>query len=142
MDDFLGGLPCDAALCHATAQQLGHLRHALRRAFVGHGPTQLLGLARGKARGRHGHSHDLLLEQRHAQGAGQDGLQHRVGVAHRLTPGAAVQVGVHHLAHDGAGTNQSHLDDQIIKFSRLHAWQGGHLSSALHLKDTQGVGPL
>ena len=62
----------DAALGHPRAQSLFDLLHALGRAFEAHRPAQLFGFAAGEAGRFHGHAENLLLEDRHAQGALQD----------------------------------------------------------------------
>ena len=51
--------------------------HALDRALEAHRAAQLLGLAAGEAGDRHRHAQELLLEERHAERAGEDRLERR-----------------------------------------------------------------
>ncbi|GBC80356.1 hypothetical protein HRbin09_01591 [bacterium HR09] len=140
LHDVVGGLAGNAASGHPLPQLPLQLLHALQGAPGPHGPAQLLRLTPGKARRHHGHPHELLLKQRYAQGTLQDGLEVGVGVGHRFPTQAAVEVRVHHLAHDGARANDGHLHHQIVKAPGLHAGKGGHLRPAFHLENSHRVG--
>ena len=48
---------------------------------------------------------------------------------------------MHHVALDGAGPHDRHLDDEIVEASRLQARQHVHLRAALDLEDADGLGP-
>ena len=61
------------------------------------------------------------------------------GVSDRLAPAAAVDVRVHHVAHDGPGADDGHLHHQVVEALGLDARQGGHLGAALHLEHADGV---
>ena len=45
-----------------------------------------------------------------------------------------------HVALDGPGSDDSHLDHQIIKAARPEPWEHAHLSTAFDLKDSNGIG--
>jgi hypothetical protein len=60
----------------------------------------------------------------------------------RLTPLAPPQVGMQHLADNGAGADDRHLHDNIVKSLRHHARQARHLRTALHLKHADRIGFL
>ena len=53
---------------------------------------------------------------------------------------AALEIGVGHVAGDGAGADDGDLDDEVVEVSRLVARQRGHLRAALDLEDPGGVG--
>ncbi len=86
-----------------------------------------------------GDLHRLLLEQRHARGSCQRtsssswrGRYWRTRVD--LGAVAAAQIGMHHVALDGAGPHDRDLDDEVVEFLRLEARQHGHLRPALDLE--------
>ena len=133
-------LPRDPPLLHARAQPALDVPHALLRALEAHGPAQLLGLAAREAGHGHGHAQELLLEERHPQGALQDRLERRVRVAHLLLAVPPAQVGMDHLPHDGPGADDRHLHHEVVEVVGLHARQGRHLRAALHLEEAHGVG--
>ena len=60
-------------------------------------------------------------------------------VIYRLAATAAAQIGVHHIALNGAGSHDGYLNDQIVKRARLQAGQHVHLRPAFHLKRAQTV---
>ena len=130
----------DAALTHAAAQALLDHRHPLPRAFEAHRPPQLLGLAAGEAGSLHGHAQELLLKQRHAEGALQDRLQTGVGVGDGLAALAALEIGIGHVAGDRPRADDRHLHHQVVEDLGPVARQGRHLRPALDLEDTGGVG--
>src|SRR6266446_3371440 len=49
---------------------------------------------------------------------------------HHLRAFAPPQVGIHHLADNGAGANDGHLHYDVVEGFRLHARQARHLCSA------------
>ena len=46
---------------------------------------------------------------------------------------------MHHVALDGAGAHDRHLDDEVVELLRLQPRQHGHLGAALHLEDADGI---
>ena len=106
----------------------------------GHRATQLVGLAGRKASGVDGDLHRLFLEQRHATGPFQDRLKHRARVVDLLQAHAATQIGMHHVALDGAGPDDRDLDDEIVEFPRFQARQHRHLGARFDLEDAQRIG--
>ena len=140
--DGLRRLARDPLPRHAGAELPLHLVHGLLAALEAEGAPQFLRLAAGEARRRHGHAQELLLEERHAERALEDGLERRMRHGHGLAPRAAPEIRVHHVAHDGPGTDDGHLHDQIIEALGLEARQGRHLGAAFHLEDADGVGLL
>ena len=69
----------------------------------GHGAPQAVGLGRGEAGGDFGDLHGLFLEQGHAKGAAQNLFQLLGDIIHRLLAIAAADIGVDHVALNGAG---------------------------------------
>src|SRR3990170_1353172 len=63
-------------------------------------------------------------------------------VGHRLLTEAARDVGVDGAALDWTGTDQRHLDDQVLDACHLDAEQHLNLGPALNLDDAQDVGAL
>src|SRR3972149_2803625 len=63
-------------------------------------------------------------------------------VGHRLLTEAARDVGVDGAALDWTGTDQRHLDDQVLDARHLDAEQHLNLGPALNLDDAQDVGAL
>ena len=76
---------------------------------------QLLGLPAGEPGGHHRHPQQLLLKQRHAERPRQDRLERGMRVAHRLAPGAAVQIRMHHLPDDRPRPDDRHLHDEVVE---------------------------
>ena len=114
----------------------------------GHSLAQAVGLIAGKARRLHGNAHGLFLKQRHAQRLAQHPFEligrtvvgMGRGKGHRLAPGPAVEIGMDHIALNRSGTDNGHLNDQIIETDRLEARQHAHLRPALDLKDPDRIG--
>ena len=137
------------ALDHAAHHLFLQPADGAAAAEGGHGLAQLVELAGGEFGGHHGKLHGLFLEQRHALGAPEHGAQFigvteagiGGGIIFRLQPVAAAQVGMHHVALDGAGADDRHLDDEVIKAARLQARQHVHLGAAFHLEDAHRIGP-
>src|SRR5438445_13519004 len=83
-DDGLVRLARDPLLRHARPELLLHLVHGLLAPLEAEGAAQLFGLAPREARRGHGHAQELLLEERHAESASQDGLEIRMRHGHGL----------------------------------------------------------
>ena len=99
----------------AVVEPLVQLLHPLAAALGPHGHPQLVGLGRGEATDVDGQLHELLLEQRHAQGLRQCLLGERVGVGDDLLAVAAPDVGVDRAALDGSGADQGDLHHQVVE---------------------------
>ena len=55
---------------------------------------------------------------------------------------AAIQVGMHHVAHDRPRPDDGDLDDEVIEALGVDAGQRRHLRPALHLEDADRVSLL
>ena len=139
LNDFLLGHGGDSLARHARSEPRFDVMHALGGALEPHGAPQLFGLSAAEARRRHGDPQQLLLEDRDAQGSLQDRLKAGMGITYGLSPGAPVQVGVDHLAHDGPRSDKGDLHHQIVEASGLHPGQGGHLGPAFDLEDPHRI---
>ena len=107
-----------------------------------HGAAELIGFG-GRETGAHDRDlHRLLLEEWDAQRLLEDRFELGLGIFGHLLALAAAQIGMDHIALDGAGTDDRDLDHEIIKFLRLDPRQHRHLRPALDLEDAQRVGPL
>ena len=105
-----------------------------------HGAAQLVGLARGEVGGEHGDLHHLLLEDGHALGAHQRGLQFLGAIDGFGGQPAVAQEGVHHAALDGPGAHDGDLDHQVVVTTRLQPRQHAHLRAAFDLEHAHRVG--
>ena len=76
---------------------------------------RLFGFAARESGGDHGHAQQLLLKQRHAQRAAQHRFERGMQTIGRFPALAPVQIGMHHLAHDGAGPDDGHLHHDVVK---------------------------
>ena len=56
-------------------------------------------------------------------------------------PGAPPQIGMDHVALDGAWPHDGHLDHKVIEAARLQARQHRHLRAALDLEHADRIGP-
>ena len=101
--------PVMPLLRHPLAQLHFDLLHPLLGALEAHRAPQLLGLAAGEPGGHHRHPQQLLLEERHAERAREHRLERRMQRHHRLPPGAAIQIRMHHLPDDRPGADDRHL---------------------------------
>ena len=126
---------------HAGEQAVAEPGHALARPLGAHGLTQFVGLGRAEPGHIDGDLHQLLLEERHAEGAFQGRLHQRMEVGDGLGPVAPPDVGVHGVALDGAGPDEGDLDSQVVEAAGLHPGQGVHLGSRLDLEHAHRVGP-
>ena len=68
------------------------------------------------------------------------GSQRLVRIVDGLAAGAAVQVGMHHLADDRAGADDRDLDDEVVEVRGLQPRERRHLRAALDLEDADRVG--
>src|SRR5450432_1121900 len=57
-----------------------------------------------------------------------------------LFAASPAKVGMNHPSLNGTGAHDGDLDHQIVKATRLHARQHGHLCAALDLEHPDGVG--
>ena len=134
---------------HALQEAAAILADAAQVAEGGHGPAQAVGVVLAEPGRLDGQAHGLLLEQGDAQGLAQHPVQlvrravlrRGGGELHRVGPVAPAQVGVDHVALDGAGPDDGDLDDQVVEAPGLQARQHGHLGPALHLEDAHRVRP-
>ena len=126
------------------------VQHALQKALAeiadiavapegGQRPAQAIRLLRGEPRANDGNLHGLFLKERHAKCFAQHPAQFVRGKLHRFFPVAATNIGVHHVALNGPGPDDRHLDHQIIEGARAHARQEVHLRAAFHLKDAHTI---
>ena len=106
-----------------------------------HGAPELVGLAGREATGNDGDFHRLLLKQRHAHRLAENVLKFRLGIVDVLLALPATEIGMHHVALDGTGPDDRHLDDEIVELTRPEARQHRHLRPALDLEDAERVGP-
>ena len=88
----------------------------------------------------HGHAKDLLLKDGDAEGALQDGLEAGMDIVHRLTAVSAFEVGVNEATGYGSWTDDGYLNDQVVEPLWVVSRQRRHLSPALDLKYSNGVG--
>ena len=134
LEDLLRHRARHAARRHAVEEPRPHLLHARRRALGRHGLAQLVGVGRAEAGDGHGHLHQLLLEQGHAERALEDRLEQRVQVGDLLLAPAAPDVGVHRVALNGAGPDERHLNGDVVElrgatrgrvpiWARLSTWK-------------------
>ena len=89
----------------------------------------------------HRKTHYLFLKEGHTERLFQNRNQARVRVLHGFLTAPAAEIRMHHSAHDGPGPHDADLDHKVVKVSRLHPREHGHLRPALDLKGTQGIGP-
>ncbi|GAV36889.1 hypothetical protein ROTAS13_04578 [Roseomonas sp. TAS13] len=137
----LGEITLVATRNHALGElgaELLHLSLALEGA---HGAAELVGPGLAEPGGGDGELHRLFLEKRHAEGLVQDAPQLLGGIGHVLRVGAAVQIGMHHVALDRAGPHDRHLDHQVVELPGAQARQHVHLRPAFHLEDADGIRP-
>ena len=104
-----------------------------------HVTSQLIRLARVIPGTRDGQLHDLLLKQRNAKRATQNGLEAWMRVAHIFLARPTTKIRVHHLSLDRSRANDADLDDEIVEAARLQDRKHRHLRSTLDLEDANGV---
>ena len=125
--DPLSKLTGVAAHEHAVDDLVVEWPQAAAPSPGGHGPPELIGLARCEACSQNGQLHDLLLKDGHAQGSCQCGLHGRAWIVDGLQALASSQVGVNHAPLNGPGPNNGHLDDEVVEAGRLEPRQHAHL---------------
>ena len=138
--DLIGDVAGDATLGHARVELGLQTFHALLAAFGSHGLAQLVGVARAEPRDVDCHLHELLLEERHAEGLRQRFLEQGMQVCDRLFAVAPTDVRVHRTTLDGAGADERHLDDKVVERTRPQPRQRGHLCTRLDLEHPDGIG--
>ena len=116
-DDLLLRLAGDAVLRHALAAastSISRIRFSDR--FEPKRAAQFFGFAAGEIGGNHGHAQQLLLKQRHTQSAFKHRFQAKdAGIRTGFPSLAPVQIRMHHLADDRAGTDDRHLHHDVIE---------------------------
>ena len=113
--------------------------HALDGPFGPHGLTQGVGLSGTEPCGVDSDLHELLLEERYAQGPGQGRFEGVVQIGDLLTLQSAADIGVDGVALDGTRADESDLDDDVVELLGSQTGQGGHLRARLDLKDPDRV---
>ena len=140
LEDALGVLERVALLDHPADQTLVKRREAAAPLPCRHRAAQRVGLAGGEVGRQHGDLHHLLLEDRHAPGSHERGLEFLGAVDLALGQRAVLQVRMHHAALDRAGPHDRHFDHQVVVAARLQARQHAHLRAALDLERAHRVG--
>ena len=140
LEDPLGKRQAVAAFLHAAHQALAVDLQVTVTAPGRHRTPQMVSLARGVAGSDDGQLHGLLLKERHTQRALEDLAQRLGWIVDRLQPLTTAQVRMHHVALDGAGPDNGHLNDQIVEATRPQPRQHRHLGAGFDLKDAHGVG--
>ena len=106
----------------------------------GHVAPKLIGLTARVTGARDGDLHDLLLEERDAEGAVQDAREDRMRGLDFLFPISTTEVRVHHAALDRTRAHDCDLDHEIVETFWTKARQHRHLSAALDLENTDRIG--
>ena len=134
---------------HAADKLAGKAVDGAHMAKGGHGAPELIGFRRGEAGGDDGDAHGLFLKQWHTQGLVQN-LAKLVGGAkfgrrgrifHHLLAIPAAQIGMHHVALNGARADNRHFNHQVIEIPWFKARQHVHLGAAFNLKHANRVSP-
>ena len=100
-------------------------------------PIRLIG---GEIGPHNGDLHRLFLKQWHAQRFAQHRAQRVRRKADLLLSVPSPDIGMHHIALNGAGADNRNLDHQIIEITWPHAGQEIHLRTRFHLKHAHAVG--
>ena len=122
-------------------EALAQFGHAPHRPLRGHGLAELVCLGRAEAGDVDGHLHELLLEQRHAEGLAQARLEQRMQVGDRLLALATPDVRMHRVALDRPGADERDLDHQVVEAAGAEPGQRRHLGPRLDLEHPDRVGP-
>jgi hypothetical protein len=141
-DDLLRRFAANPPTRHAVAQLRLDLGHPPFRPFEPERAPQRFGLSPAEPGRHHRHAQQLLLEQRHAKRACENRLERRMRVPDGFPAGAPVEIRMHHLPDDGAGTNDGDLDDDIVETHGFEARQRCHLRARFDLEDADRVGVL
>ena len=139
VENSLGGAGGDSHRDHPLHQARAEGIHAFRRAFGSHGLAQHVGLGRTEAGSVNGYLHELLLEEGDPEGLGQRGFEGFMEIVHLFPAQTAADIGIDGVTLDGAGTDHSHLDNDVVEDLRAQARQGGHLSAGLDLEDADCI---
>ena len=139
VEDPSGGGLVDAAGGGTGEEALGEPAHALAGAAGAHRATQLVRVRAREPAHVHRHLHELLLEQRHAQGLLETGAQQRVEVGDLLLLLSPADVGVDGAALDGTGPDERDLDGQVVEAARGQPGQRADLGAGLDLEDAHRV---
>src|SRR5262245_56838134 len=116
----------------------------------GHGAAEPIGFGRSEFRCHDWNTHDMFLEQRHAERFVQYLLEF-IGFAmfgrwrwkhDFLESLPASQIGMHHVALNRTRANDRNFDDEIVEFGRPQPRQHRHLSATFDLEYPDGVGAL
>ena len=140
LEDAFGKCRLIPALNHPADQPVVKALDTALSLPRGHRAAQIIGLTGGKVSRDHGNLHHLLLKNRHAQGAAQGAAQFFIRISFLRRVGTALQVWVHHAAHNRAGPHYSYFHHQIVKAARPQSRQHAHLRAAFNLKNTHRVG--
>ena len=131
----LGELGRNAFGFHAGDESLAVAFDATRSSPSGHVATKLIGFAGSVVGGDDREAHDLFLKERDAQCLFENGSQELVRVGDGLFSVSPAQVGMHHAAGDGTGTDDADFDDEVVIVTRFQTREHGHLCPALDLKN-------
>ena len=142
-EELLGRLLGHPRLAEAALDELAmELLHLPRRAPGAHRPAEAVRAGRREPGDLDGDLHDLLLVEDHAHRLGEDRLQARVEVGHRLQALLPAQVRVDGVALDRAGPDDRDLHDEVVQALRPRLRERLHLGPALDLEDPDRVGRL
>src|SRR3954466_2045389 len=123
-----------AVALHALLELVLELLEAAAAPPGSHRAAQAIGFA-GRESGRdYGELHDLLLEDRHAQGSLENAPDLAARVLNRFLLLAAPQVRMHHAALDWTRPHDRYLDDKVVEARRPEARQHAHLGPRLDLE--------
>ena len=128
-----------ATLTHASDQFLFKRPQPTTALPRSHGPPQPVGLPRRESCRDNRKLHDLFLEYRHTQRTLQNTFDVLTRIVHRFFAVSPAQVWVHHVTLDRAGTNDRHLDNEVVITTRSQARQHGHLCTRFDLEYTHRV---
>jgi len=140
LDDFVLGVLRDVFFAHALTEFLGDAVHFFVGTFEGHGSAEFVGFGAIEVGEGHGHSENLFLEKRDAEGAVEDRFEGGVDVVDIVDALAAVEVGVEEVADDRTGADDGDFDGKVVEGPRLHDREGGHLGAGFDLEGADGVG--
>jgi len=82
----------------------------------------------------------LFLEEGDAEGFVENFAEGLGRIGDGFLACAAAEIGVDHVALDGAWSDDGYFDDQVVKGARAEAREHGHLGAGFDLEDADGVG--
>ena len=94
----------------------------------------------GKVGHDHGHFQHLFLKKRYPKRSFQDRNESRIKISDFFDPFTSSEIRMHEMTLDRSRSNDGDFDYQIVKFSRFHPRQSGHLRATLDLEQTNCVG--